>query len=51
MNVVYHPRFLEDYPTVSCECPDRIVNILEALEGYTLVAPEAASDAQLSMIH
>ncbi|MBU7037529.1 MAG: histone deacetylase family protein [Theionarchaea archaeon] len=51
MNVVYHPRFLEDYPTASCECPDRIVNILEALEGYALVAPEAASDAQLSMIH
>lgn len=51
MNVVYHPRFLEDYPTASCECPDRIAAILEELRGYPLVAPDAVSDPQLSLVH
>ncbi|MBU7023557.1 MAG: histone deacetylase family protein [Theionarchaea archaeon] len=51
MNVVYHPRFLEDYPTASCECPDRIVGILGELKGHTLVTPDAVSDAQLNLVH
>ncbi|MGD2246947.1 MAG: histone deacetylase family protein [Candidatus Methanofastidiosia archaeon] len=52
MKVVYHPAYLEDYPTVSCECPDRILSIYESLKGsFQFAEPEKIHEKDLEMVH
>ncbi|MBU0516461.1 MAG: histone deacetylase family protein [Proteobacteria bacterium] len=52
MKIVYHPEFLNDYPTVSVECPDRIEAIRSHLEGtYDFVEPPLATDDDLLLCH
>jgi acetoin utilization deacetylase AcuC-like enzyme len=51
MKVVYHPKYMEDYPTVSCECPERLSAILESLKGYEIIAPEKITEKDLELIH
>lgn len=51
MKVVYHHHALEDYPTVSCECPERISRILSSLEGYEFVEPEKVFEKDLGLVH
>lgn len=51
MKVVYHPQYLTDYPTASCECPERISSILEELKGVDFVEPEKVTEKELTLIH
>lgn len=52
MKVVYHPTYTRDYPTVSCECPDRIVSIRESLkDGFEFVNPQKITEKDLEMVH
>ncbi|MBU7009305.1 MAG: histone deacetylase family protein [Theionarchaea archaeon] len=51
MKVVYHPIYLTDYPTASCECPERVSSILTRLESYDIVEPEKAFEKDLEQIH
>ncbi len=51
MHIVYHPVYLEEYPTASCECPERILSILESLKGFTFVEPDKASEEDVELIH
>lgn len=51
MKIVYHPHYLEDYPTVSCECPERISTILESIKKYEFVEPEKVFEKDLQLVH
>lgn len=51
MKIVYHPQYLKDYPTASCECPERISHILEDLKGYEFCEPGKASEKDLELTH
>ncbi len=51
MKVVYHPIYLTDYPTASCECPERVSSILAELHSYEVVEPEKAFEKDLEVIH
>lgn len=50
--VIYHPRFLEDYPTVQVECPDRIKVIYSELgRDYEIINPAPAQTADILKVH
>ena len=51
MKIVYHPVYTEDYPTVSCESPDRISAILEKVKNHELVTPEKVFEKDLELVH
>jgi acetoin utilization deacetylase AcuC-like enzyme len=51
MKVVYHPQYGTDYPTASCECPERVSSIIEALKGIDFVEPEKVTEKELLLIH
>jgi acetoin utilization deacetylase AcuC-like enzyme len=51
MKVVYHRKYMEDYPTASCECPERMLAILESLRGYEIITPESIAEKGLELIH
>ena len=50
MRIVYHPVYLEDYPTASCECPERISHILESVK-YNVTEPERIFEKDLELVH
>ncbi len=50
--VVYSEVFREDYDTVDCECPDRVVSICAALGGIAeFHEPRPCSDEELLRCH
>ena len=51
MNIIYHPTYLEDYPTASCECPERISSILESIKEYKILNPEKALEKNIELAH
>ncbi len=52
LKVVYHEQFLTDYPTASCETPERIECIMAALRGhFEIVQPAPASDSDILLVH
>jgi len=51
MRIVYHPVYLEDYPTASCECPERISRILESVKEYEVTEPERIFEKDLELVH
>jgi len=53
MKIVYHPSYLEDYPTASCECPERISSILDTFKkhNFDFVEPEKAFEKDLELVH
>lgn len=51
MKIVYHPVYTEDYPTVSCESPDRILAILEQVRNHEFVTPEKVFEKDLEFVH
>ncbi len=52
MKVVYHEKFLDDYPTASVECPDRVKHIYEVIhDHYEFVEPDPAIIEELALVH
>lgn len=52
MKIVFHEKYLEDYPTVSVECPDRVRCIHEELrEGFDFIEPRPAGEDDLRLVH
>lgn len=52
LKVVYHEKFLTDYPTASCETPDRVACIMGALKGhFEFVEPSPAAEADILLVH
>lgn len=52
LQVIYHDLYLTDYPTASCEIPDRVASIMAVLkEHYPVIQPTAASDDDVMLVH
>ncbi len=52
LRVIYHNLYLTDYPTASCETPDRVSSIMDTLrEHYEVLTPSPATDAEILMVH
>ncbi len=51
--IVYHDRYLTDYPTASVEVPERVKSIHKELSahGYKFVTPKPAIDADILLVH
>jgi len=49
--IITHPKYLEDYPTASAECPARIKAILSALEELPHQTPEPAAEEDILRVH
>ncbi len=52
VRIVYHPQYLVNYSTASCECPDRVRAIMsEVSEQFTVVEPDACGDDDILRCH
>ena len=52
LQVIYHDLYLTDYPTASCETPDRVHSIMAVLKRhYPVVEPVAASEDDVLLVH
>ncbi len=52
VRIVYHPSFVTNYSTASCECPDRVQSIMASLKyRFPVVQPEPCSDEDLLLCH
>jgi acetoin utilization deacetylase AcuC-like enzyme len=51
--IIYHDRFLTDYPTASVERPERVKNIHAALKekGYRFTTAVAATENDIARVH
>ncbi len=50
--VIYHNLYLTDYPTASCETPDRVASIIEVLaKHYPFVEPSPADVDDILLVH
>ena len=50
--VIYHRLYLTDYPTASCETPERVSSIMRVLkEHYPLLEPSRAADEDVLLVH
>jgi acetoin utilization deacetylase AcuC-like enzyme len=51
--IVYHDRYLTDYPTASVEMPERARAIKKELEkhGYRFVKPDPAEESDILLVH
>jgi len=52
MKIIYHEKYLTDYPTASVEQPERVKTIYETLSPlYPVLGPEPATEADLLLVH
>lgn len=52
LQVIYHDLYLTDYPTASCETPDRVHSIMAVLKAhYPVIQPVAASEGDVLHVH
>ena len=52
LQVVYHDLCLNDYPTASCETPQRVESIMAVLKDrYPTVQARAASEEEILLVH
>ncbi|MBW1952144.1 MAG: histone deacetylase family protein [Deltaproteobacteria bacterium] len=52
MKLIYHRKYLTDYPTASVEQPARVKTIYETLSHhYSVLTPEPATEAELLLVH
>jgi acetoin utilization deacetylase AcuC-like enzyme len=52
LKVIYHDLYLTDYPTASCETPERVVAIMEVLKRhYPIMKPPAAAEEDVLLVH
>ncbi len=50
--VIYHDVYLTDYPTASCETPERVASIMGVLrKHYSVIKPEPASEEDVLRVH
>jgi len=52
MKIVYHDKYLEDYPTASVECPERVRRIYKELQGvFDFITPNSSREEDLELVH
>jgi len=52
LKVIYHDLYLTDYPTASCETPERVASIMQVLkEHYKVIEPAACSEDDILLVH
>lgn len=52
IRIVYHPTYLTDYTTASCEMPSRLTSIMGTLaERFTVVRPDPCTDEDILLCH
>ena len=52
VRIIYHPDYMNDYVTASCETPDRAASIIKALEDrYTVIKPKPCADEDILLCH
>ncbi len=52
LRVIYHDVYLTDYPTASCEMPQRVQSIMGVLKRhYEILRPSPATDEDILKIH
>lgn len=52
MKIVYHEKYLEDYPTASVECSERVRRIYTELQGaFDFVTPSPSRKKDLELVH
>jgi acetoin utilization deacetylase AcuC-like enzyme len=52
LKVIYHDLYLTDYPTASCETPERVQSIIDTLrKHYPVIEPTPASDGDIRLVH
>jgi len=52
VRIVYHPLYLTDYSTASCETPARVSSIISDLSGrFEFITPEACGEEDVLMCH
>jgi acetoin utilization deacetylase AcuC-like enzyme len=52
LRVIYHDLYLTDYPTASCETPERVQSIIDTLrKHYPVIEATPASDADIRLVH
>jgi acetoin utilization deacetylase AcuC-like enzyme len=52
LKVIYHPLYLTDYPTASCETPERVASIMAVLEKYyPVIQALPASETDILSVH
>ncbi len=50
--VIYHDCYLNDYPTASCETPERVSAIVATLKKhYPVIAPRPATEPEILGVH
>jgi acetoin utilization deacetylase AcuC-like enzyme len=52
LKVIFHDLCLTNYPTASCETPERVMSIMETLRRhYAVIEPPAASEEDILLVH
>ncbi|HPB81313.1 MAG TPA: histone deacetylase family protein [Spirochaetota bacterium] len=52
VRIVYHPSFVTNYSTASCESPDRVQSIMATLKDqFDVVEPEQCTDEDILLCH
>jgi len=52
LKVIYHDAYLTDYPTASCEMPQRVQSIMKVLgQHYEVLEPLPAADEDILTVH
>lgn len=52
VRIVYHPRYLTNYATASCEIPSRVQSIMSFLgERFTIIEPEPCREEDILLCH
>ncbi len=51
VRVIYHPAYLTDYTTASCEVPGRVRAVMEGLDGYERITPAPCTEDDILLCH
>ncbi|MFQ6123815.1 MAG: histone deacetylase family protein [Candidatus Heimdallarchaeota archaeon] len=52
MKIIYHDKYLENYPTASVECPERVRRIYTELQGvFDFITPKPGREEDLELVH
>ncbi|MCA1961338.1 MAG: histone deacetylase family protein [Desulfomonile sp.] len=52
LKVIFHEAYVTDYPTASCETPDRVEAVIHSLrQYYEVITPTPASESDIRLVH